>query len=88
MFGKEDKKCQAVEISTKTNKAGVHVLGYNFDINNKKNEKILLENFKHIPSKGKFIETVMNENCPAYVKKESIIINYNFIKEISFVNIK
>lgn len=117
----------AVEISTKTNKAGIHVLGYNFDIKNEKllkklsllrnarhdylfnvakklnelgyivntedldkieavtkahisldvisnkdNEKVLLNNFGHIPSKGEFIETVMNENCPAYVKKESI----------------
>lgn len=116
-----------VEISTKTNKCGIHVLGYNFDlnnqnlkdrliklrnarhdylhnvskklnelgylvnteeldkiesvtkahisndiINNKNNEKILLQNFDHIPSKGEFIETIMNEGCPAYVKKESI----------------
>ena len=117
----------AVEISTKINKAGLHVLGYNFDIKNKKlidklsllrnarhdylfnvakklnelgyivntdeldkieavtkahisldiisnkeNESILISNFGHIPSKGEFIETIMNENCPAYVKKESI----------------
>lgn len=124
---KNIKLISAVEISTKTNKAGVHVLGYNFDLNNKKiqkklsklrnarhdylknvalkleelgyiinveelnkidavtkshialdiinnerNIKILLEKFRHIPSKGEFIESVMNENCPAYVKKESI----------------
>ena len=31
-----------------------------------------MSNFGHIPSKGEFIETIMNENCPAYVKKESI----------------
>lgn len=117
----------AVEISTKTNKAGIHVLGYNFDlndnqfreklykirnarhdylhnvanklnelgyslntheldkidsvtkahialdiINNEKNREILLENFNHIPNKGEFIETIMNENCPAYVKKETV----------------
>ena len=117
----------AVEISTKINKAGIHVLGYNFDkknkkllkklsllrnarhdylfnvtkklnklgykvnideldkieavtkahisldvISNKENEKLLMSNFGHIPSKGEFIETIMNENCPAYVKKESI----------------
>lgn len=117
----------AVEISTKINKAGIHVLGYNFDMKNKKllkklsllrnarhdylfnvakklndlgykvntdeldkieavtkahisldvisnkeNEKVLLDNFGHIPSKGEFIETIMNENCPAYVKKETI----------------
>lgn len=117
----------AVEISTKTNKVGIHVLGYHFDIqndelkqklfalrnarhvylhnvtakleelgytsnveeldkidavtkahialdivNNPKNRELLLQNFNHIPSKGEFIETVMNEGCPAYVKKETI----------------
>lgn len=117
----------AVEISTKTKKAGIHVLGYDFNlqneqfknklsllrnarhdylfnvakklnelgyilnteeldkidavtkahialdvVNNKNNEELLLKNFGHIPSKGEFIETIMNENCPAYVKKESI----------------
>lgn len=117
----------AVEISTKTKKAGIHVLGYNFDLTDKnfqeklyklrnarhdylhnvakklnelgyflnvkelnkidavtkahislnvisseKNRKLLIENFGHIPNKGEFIETVMNENCPAYVKKETI----------------
>lgn len=117
----------AVEISTKTNIVGIHVLGYNFDINNQElkqklsllrnarhdylynvakkleqlgyilnvdkldqieavtkahialdvienieNKKILLNNFNHIPNKGEFIETIMNEGCPAYVKKETI----------------
>lgn len=117
----------AVEISTKTNKVGIHVLGYNFDINNQElnkklfllrnarhdylhnvskklrelgyivnvekldkidavtkahialdivgnpqNSKLLLEKFNHIPIKGEFIETVMNEGCPAYVEKETI----------------
>lgn len=117
----------AVEISTKNNKAGIHVLGYNFDINNPElkqklsslrnarhdylynvssklkelgytinveeldkveavtkahialdavsnpeNETLLLKEFGHIPSKGEFIETIMNEGCPAYVKKETI----------------
>ncbi len=117
----------AVEISTKTNKAGIHVLGYNFNlndeemrkklykirnarheylhnvaeklnelgyylntaeldkidavtkahialdvINNEQNRDILLSNFGHIPNKGEFIETIMNENCPAYVKKETV----------------
>jgi len=116
-----------VEISTKINKAGVHVLGYNFDlkneelikklsllrnarhdylynvskklielgykidtdsldqieavtkahialdvINNKANEELLIQKFGHIPAKGEFIETIMNEGCPAYVKKETI----------------
>lgn len=117
----------AVEISTKTKKCGIHVLGYNIDtsskylndslkkirnarhdylhnvanklnemnyilninkldmieavtkahiamdiISNKTNEEQLLKQFGHIPSKGKFIETIMNENCPAYVKKETV----------------
>ena len=117
----------AVEISTKTKKCGIHVLGYNFDLNNqnfreqleklrnarhdylygvsekleelgykvnvseldkieavtkahisldvisnKENEEILMNNFGHIPNKGEFIETVMNEGCPAYVRKVSI----------------
>ncbi len=117
----------AVEISTKYHGKGIHVLGYNFDINNnkltdklytirnarhiylhkviiqlekigfiidaqsldkinavtkahialniienKKNEKLLLQIFDHIPNKGEFIEVIMNEGCPAYVKKETI----------------
>lgn len=117
----------AVEISTKTKKCGIHVLGYNIDtsnkylneslkkirnarhdylynvanklnemnyilninkldmieavtkahiamdiISNKTNEKQLLKQFGHIPSKGEFIETIMNENCPAYVKKKTV----------------
>lgn len=117
----------AVEISTKTKKCGIHVLGYNIDtsskylneslkkirnarhdylhnvanklnemnyilninkldmieavtkahiamdiISNKTNKKQLLKQFGHIPSKGEFIETIMNENCPAYVKKETV----------------
>lgn len=117
----------AVEISTKYNKRGMHVLGYNYDLNNQEfrerldklknarhnylydvatklealgyvvnvaeldkieavtkahialdvignaqNEKLLLDTFEYIPSKGEFIETIMNEGCPAYAKKESI----------------
>ena len=117
----------AVEISTKFKGIGIHVLGYNFDINNKKlkdklyyirnarhiylydvssklkelgyiidvdsldkidavtkahialnivenedNKELLLKTFGHIPSKGEFIETIMNEGCPCYVEKESI----------------
>lgn len=124
---KNIKLINAVEISTKNNKVGIHVLGYNFDlnnnemqeklykirnarhdylhnvaeklaqlgyylnveeldkidsvtkahialdiINNEKNKGILLENFGHIPNKGEFIESIMNENCPAYVKKETL----------------
>ena len=41
-------------------------------ISNKTNEKQLLKQFGHIPSKGEFIETIMNENCPAYVKKKTV----------------
>ena len=121
------KLINAVEISTRYRKAGIHVLGYNFDLENKqmqdklykirnarhdylhnvakklnelgyklnvekldeidavtkahialdiiendKNKEILLKEFKHIPSKGEFIETIMNENCPAYEKKETV----------------
>ena len=124
---KNIKLINAVEISTKTKKAGVHVLGYNLDLDNEefkerlkkvrnarhnylrdvakkleeleyyinveeldkieavtkahialntienpKNKEKLLVEFGHIPSKGEFIETIMNENCPAYVKKESL----------------
>lgn len=124
---KNVKIINAVEISTKTDKVGIHVLGYKFDvndekfkdrlakirnarhdylhnvakklndlgyilnveeldkidavtkahialdvINNEKNKEVLLRNFNHIPNKGEFIETIMNENCPAYVKKESV----------------
>ena len=41
-------------------------------INNKENEELLLSSFGYIPSMGEFIETVMNEGCPAYVKKITI----------------
>lgn len=116
-----------VEISTKTNKCGIHVLGYNFDINNKElkeklsllrnarhdylynvskklnelgykvnveeldkidavtkahisrdvinnpiNKNLLIKEFGYIPEMGEFIETIMNEGCKAYVKKETI----------------
>lgn len=116
-----------VEMSTKSHGIGIHILGYNFDLNNEnllkclsmlKNARVdylinvsnklnklgykvnvdqliklptvtkahiatdivtnqenflLLEKtFNHIPSKGEFIETIMNENCPAYVEKFSI----------------
>lgn len=124
---KNIKLIPAVEISTKAKKAGVHVLGYNIDLNNRefkerlnkirnarhdylhdvakkleeleyyinveeldkidavtkahialdavnnpKNREKLLSEFGHIPSKGEFIETIMNENCPTYVKKKSV----------------
>ena len=117
----------AVEISTNYFGVGIHVLGYNFDldnkelldclsklknarldylinvskllnnlgyyinlgklkelntvtkahiasdiITNKKNEDLLIKTFNHIPSKGEFIETLMNEGCPAYTKKFTI----------------
>ena len=118
---------KGIEISTKTKKCGIHVLGYNVDINNrllieklnkiqssridylynvakklenlgynvnvkelekiesvtkahiarsvisdKKNKKILIDTFNSIPNMGMFIETIMNEGCPAYVEKKSI----------------
>lgn len=117
----------AVEISTKTEKCGIHILGYNIDINNinfrkklkeirnsrhdylhtvtkklrslnyivnlefldkidavtkahiakdiisnKKNKNELIKQFGFIPEMGEFIETIMNENCPAYVEKKSV----------------
>ena len=116
-----------VEISTKSDRCGIHVLGYNFDLNNEEfkqkldkirnarhdylkavakklealNYKInveeldkiksvtkahiskdiieneenkleLIKQFGHIPNKGEFIETIMNENCPAYVQKVTV----------------
>ena len=128
-YAKENnvKLIPAVEISTKYKGIGIHVLGYNFDINNKllidklysirnarhiylhdvavklkelgyiidvnsldkidsvtkahialniieneNNNKLLLKTFGYIPDKGEFIETIMNEGCPAYVEKETI----------------
>ena len=116
----------AVEISTKTERAGIHVLGYNFDleneefrealfnlrnsrhkymkdfsqklnelgyrvnvekldkidavtkahiaqdiVENEENHSILMKVFGHIPKRGDFIEAIMNEGCPAYVKKQT-----------------
>lgn len=116
-----------VEISTKSEKSTIHVLGYNFDISNKElkekldglrnarhkylhdvaeklnelgyivnvekldkiesvtksnisldiinnsaNEEKLIHTFGYIPSKGEFIEKMMNKGCPAYVKKETM----------------
>ena len=34
-------------------------------VSNEINNKLLLKTFGHIPSKGEFIETMMNENCVA-----------------------
>ncbi len=117
----------AVEISTKINNAGIHILGYNFNLNditlrnclnelrnsrqnylydvseklnnlgyhvnttklsaiesvtkahiakdiitNYQNNQKLMQEFGHIPTQGEFIETIMNEGCPAYVLKKSI----------------
>ena len=41
-------------------------------IDNPKNKELLINTFGHIPNKGEFIETIMNEGCPAYVKKITI----------------
>lgn len=117
----------AVEMSTKYFGVGIHVLGYNFNLDNQElikclsmlknarldylmnvakalnnlgytidttklkklptvtkahialdvvereeNKDLLIKNFNHIPSKGEFIETIMNEGCPAFVEKFSI----------------
>lgn len=124
---KNIKLIPAVEISTKTNKSSIHVLGYNFDLKDTKfkeklkqirnarhdylhkvakklaelgyyvnvteldkieavtkahiaidltsnpaNKDKLLKEFGHIPTKGEFIESIMNENCPAYVEKVTV----------------
>ena len=45
-------------------------------ISNPANMNLLKEYFGHIPSKGEFIETVMNKDCPAYVLKPSITPQY------------
>ena len=51
-YAKENnvKLITAVEISTRTNKCGIHVLGYNFDINNKRfTDKLYsIRNARHI----------------------------------------
>lgn len=41
-------------------------------IDNKENEELLIKTFGYIPNRGEFIETIMNEGCPAYVKKITI----------------
>ena len=41
-------------------------------VGNIKNHPLLIKNFGQMPSWGEFIETVMNEGCPAYTKKFSI----------------
>lgn len=41
-------------------------------IANKDNHKLLMKVFKHIPSYGEYIETIMNEGCPAFTEKYNI----------------
>lgn len=41
-------------------------------VNNPVNREKLLRDFNKVPNKGEFIETIMNEGCPAYVKKELV----------------
>lgn len=41
-------------------------------LSNPQNYTKLIEDFGHIPSVGEFIETLLNEGCPAYVEKFSI----------------
>ena len=44
-------------------------------INNALNSEILINNFGHIPTMGEFIETIMNEGCPAFIEKPCITPN-------------
>ena len=117
----------AVEISTEIDRCGIHVLGYNIDVNDQKfrqelynlrnnrhiylhdvaeklrelgykineekldkidavtkahiaqnivdnpeNANLLISTFGYIPKRGEYIETIMNEGCPAYVKRKGI----------------
>ena len=41
-------------------------------VDNKDNHKLLIKTFGYVPNRGEFIETIMNEGCPAYVKKNTI----------------
>ncbi len=41
-------------------------------VGNPKNNDELIKTFGYIPNKGEFIETIMNEGCPAYTPKFSI----------------
>lgn len=41
-------------------------------LNNSLNNNLLLKQFKHLPNMGEFIETMLNEGCPAYVMKNTI----------------
>jgi len=41
-------------------------------VKNNDNKDLLLKEFGHIPERGEFIETIMNEECPAYVKKATV----------------
>ena len=40
-------------------------------VENEENHSILMKVFGHIPKRGDFIEAIMNEGCPAYVKKQT-----------------
>lgn len=41
-------------------------------VQNQENKEKLMKEFGYIPGKGEFIETIMNENCPAYVEKKTV----------------
>ena len=41
-------------------------------VKNNDNKDLLLKEFGHIPDRGEFIETIMNERCPAYVPKITV----------------
>ena len=41
-------------------------------IKHEENKDLLMKDFGHIPEMGEFIETIMNEGCKAYVKKDTV----------------
>lgn len=41
-------------------------------VGNEANKNLLMKVFGHIPSMGEFIEAIMNDGCPAFVRKFSI----------------
>ena len=60
-----EKDFQSIDIVTKAH------IAKNI-VENAQNKELLLKHFSHVPLFGEFIETMMNEGCPAYVKKKSI----------------
>ena len=83
---KNARKDYLINVSQKLRELGYHIDEKDFDtidivtkahiakniVNNKQNEELLLKQFSYIPKSGEFIETIMNEDCPAYVKKKTL----------------